>query len=936
MLHSPLGMTRLRHDRYLACDDERAWDLATGDVVRLDEVGVETAEAHPPSGTLIEVLDHGHDGAPRWVTADGGAGVSTEAAARRAAADARARGFIPMSVEMYVRLRDVLTEDLRGRALMLIARSGTAPELARRAFIDVAARSQRPHVLLTFPSTRGARQFLVREAPAAYSAPVAISIQQRSDVAQYAERAQRAVEFVRAGCHAAGERLLREVAAALVRRRAFDPAVRTLVSLGRLLLERGRALDADRTFDDATAVAQDGKLDALALDLRVWQALARTDAGRLTAAESLCRAVLLTGALTTHRKAWAQATLARILLWQRRVEEIPTIECVPENLDELEDVLAASVTATAVRLFIERERIFEAGQCARALIDRAGSDDPTVRTIASMAQLRVLCAAGDLSLAEGCFVDLAQQARMARAPLRVARARLLWADALRRAGRERDAEREIRRLCRMRVAAPPLLREAIDRRSHDRNRVATGSQTRIFVGSGSRATDLVRVVQEEERDDRAVRGVLGYVAQALNTSRIDMVSVDGGPVATVLTVGSGMPTRLGERALEAGIVIGPEPGDSGHEIAVPVRTGHRLFAAFVARWAMDMTPAPHAGELLELAAAIAAPRVEAMLATARETACAAVAVPELIGIGSSMNDVRKAIARAAAAPFAVLIEGESGVGKELVARAIHQLGPRRERRFCDVNCAALPDDLVESELFGHARGAFTGAVADRPGLFEEANGGTLFLDEVADLSPRAQAKLLRVLQQHEVRRVGESFSRKTDVRVVSAANRDVRSEVADGRFRQDLLYRLDVIRIRIPPLRERPEDIPVLATFFWRAAADRVGTTATLTHGIVAALSRYHWPGNVRELQNVIAALAVAAPSRGRVRPSLLPSVVTGATPLSCALLTDARAQFERRFIEVAVARAGGSHTRAARELGISRQGLLKMMIRLGLSGTAV
>ena len=171
-------------------------------------------------------------------------------------------------------------------------------------------------------------------------------------------------------------------------------------------------------------------------------------------------------------------------------------------------------------------------------------------------------------------------------------------------------------------------------------------------------------------------------------------------------------------------------------------------------------------------------------------------MPELVGVSRAMEDVRRAIVRAAAAPFSVLIEGESGVGKELVARAIHQLGPRRERRFCDVNCAAIPEDLLESELFGHARGAFTGAVADRPGLFEDADGGTLFLDEVADLSPRGQAKLLRVLQQHEVRRVGETFSRTVDVRLVAAANRDMRTEAAAGRFRQDLLYRLDVIRIR--------------------------------------------------------------------------------------------------------------------------------------------
>jgi transcriptional regulator with GAF, ATPase, and Fis domain len=295
--------------------------------------------------------------------------------------------------------------------------------------------------------------------------------------------------------------------------------------------------------------------------------------------------------------------------------------------------------------------------------------------------------------------------------------------------------------------------------------------------------------------------------------------------------------------------------------------------------------------------------------------------------------VRKAVARAALSPFAVFVEGESGVGKELVARAVHHLSPRRERRFCDINCAALPDDLFESELFGHARGAFTGAVAERAGLFEEADGGTLFLDELADLSPRAQAKLLRVIQQHEVRRIGESFSRSVDVRLVAAVNRDMQVEVREGRFRQDLLYRLDVVRIRIPPLRERPDDIPILALHFWRAAAERVGTRAVLTHGVLAALSRYSWPGNVRELQNVMAALAVAAPAHGRLRPSLLPPAIAGAPTVAAPRFVEARAEFERRFVEMALARAAGSRSRAARDIGLSRQGLLKLMARLGIGG---
>jgi two-component system response regulator HydG len=179
--------------------------------------------------------------------------------------------------------------------------------------------------------------------------------------------------------------------------------------------------------------------------------------------------------------------------------------------------------------------------------------------------------------------------------------------------------------------------------------------------------------------------------------------------------------------------------------------------------------------------------------------------------------------------------------------------------------------------------------------------------------------------------VGATFSRQVDIRVVSAANRDLRKEVAEGRFRQDLLYRLDVIRIRVPPLRERPEDILVLASHIWQAAAARVGSRATLTHGVLASLSRYHWPGNVRELQNVMAGLAVSAPARGQVKASQLPPVIAGATGPSTTRLADAREQFERRFIELALARAGGRRARAARELGLSRQGLLKMIARLGI-----
>jgi len=304
----------------------------------------------------------------------------------------------------------------------------------------------------------------------------------------------------------------------------------------------------------------------------------------------------------------------------------------------------------------------------------------------------------------------------------------------------------------------------------------------------------------------------------------------------------------------------------------------------------------------------------------------------LIGVSPAMIDVRRSVERASGAPFAVLIEGESGSGKELVAREIHRSGPRRDRPFCTLNCAALPDELVESELFGHARGAFTGAVGERAGVFEEAHTGTLLLDEVGELSPRAQAKVLRVIQEGELRRIGENISRRVDVRIVSATNRELRQEVTHGRFRLDLLYRLDVIRITVPPLRERREDIPLLVDKLWREAADRVGCRATLGVATVAALAEHEWTGNVRELQNVLAALAVRVAKRGVVAPAALPPQFGDrARPEGCRL-DDARRLFEERFVRAALARNGGRRSVAASELGLTRQGLAKIMNRLGLT----
>ena len=321
-------------------------------------------------------------------------------------------------------------------------------------------------------------------------------------------------------------------------------------------------------------------------------------------------------------------------------------------------------------------------------------------------------------------------------------------------------------------------------------------------------------------------------------------------------------------------------------------------------------------------------RLDALALRDAESECA----PEILGRSLSIGDLRNSLARVAPTTFPVLIEGESGTGKELVARAVHRLSPRREHRLVCVNCAALTDELIEAELFGHTRGAFTGAVGARAGLFEEAHGGTIFLDEVSELSPRGQAKLLRVLQEHEIRRVGENAPRRVDVRVVAATNLPLSEAVAAGRFRDDLRFRLAVVRLRLPPLRERLEDLPLLAQSFWKRALTETGKRAMLGPDALSSLMRHPWPGNIRELQNVIAGLAVAAPARGRVTERHVRQVVSHlATEEPPVPLETARRVFERRVVTAALVRHAGRRTRAAEELGLTRQGLTKLLRRLGL-----
>jgi two-component system response regulator HydG len=301
-----------------------------------------------------------------------------------------------------------------------------------------------------------------------------------------------------------------------------------------------------------------------------------------------------------------------------------------------------------------------------------------------------------------------------------------------------------------------------------------------------------------------------------------------------------------------------------------------------------------------------------------------------------LREVLDRVVRVAPSDATVLITGESGTGKEVVARALHVASRRGDKAFVPVNCAAITETLLESELFGHARGAFTGATRSRRGVFEEADGGTLFIDEIGETAPGFQAKLLRVLQEGELRRVGESTPVRVDVRIIAATNQDLRKLIAEKRFREDLFYRLNVLPIWIPPLRERREDVPLLAVHFLDRYNQRSGTKKRFSADALAELADHSWPGNVRELENVVeqaGALARAdeiGPDELRLEtPAGSGAPRPGSGPRSLAAAVE---EAERASIEEALQRCGGDQVRVATELEVSSTTLWRKMKRLGIT----
>jgi two-component system nitrogen regulation response regulator NtrX len=444
----------------------------------------------------------------------------------------------------------------------------------------------------------------------------------------------------------------------------------------------------------------------------------------------------------------------------------------------------------------------------------------------------------------------------------------------------------------------------------------------------------VLIVDDEAGVRSALGGVLrdeGYAVEAVESGEACLDRVTRAPFDVIildiwLPGMDGLVTlaRLRERRVDAPVVM-----ISGHgNIESAVRAIKMGAFDFVEKpLSLDKT-------VLVVGNAVRQRRLEAENRALRETVDRRLT---MIGESYVMAQLREQVAMAAPTNGRVLIFGENGTGKELVARSIHHLSRRRGGPFVEVNCAAIPEELIESELFGHVKGAFTGAVADRRGKFEASDGGTLFLDEIGDMSVKTQAKVLRALQEQVVEPVGGTGTVKVDVRILAATNKDLPTEIRAGRFREDLYFRLNVIPIFVPPLRDREADIPLLASHFMSELAREYGRRPKrLDPAAAAGLRSYRWPGNVRELRNVVERLMIMVPGDTISLADLVfldPSAVPLAEPPGLPVLSlhDARDRFERDYILRALAVQQGNMSRTAEVLGVERSNLYRKMRAFGL-----
>jgi DNA-binding NtrC family response regulator len=441
---------------------------------------------------------------------------------------------------------------------------------------------------------------------------------------------------------------------------------------------------------------------------------------------------------------------------------------------------------------------------------------------------------------------------------------------------------------------------------------------------------------------RAMSGVFESLGRALLCVDAEFRVVHASPGLDAVA-GPGAADRAAGQMLQD--VFGPELFGPGGTLRQALLAGERRegwgasIRTLAERRLLSLSAAPVTG----IDSPLCDPRVAYIVVVrSGEDAAGTMAQPTLfsglVGASKAMRDVFRLVEHLAESDATVLITGESGTGKELVARALHENSPRRAGPFVAVNCGAIPAELLESELFGHVRGAFTGAVRDREGRFDLANGGAIFLDEVGDLPLALQVKLLRVLQERTFERVGESRSRRTNARILAATNRDLKREVAEGRFREDLLYRLRVVPIAIPALRERREDIEPLARHLLARVGARHGRALWLSAEALRLFLDYPWPGNGRELENALE-YAVAVCRGQTIHPADLPAEVREhAAPTAAADARSRRAVSapsgdpdERERLEQALARHRWNRERAASELGMSRTTLWRKMRELGL-----
>jgi DNA-binding NtrC family response regulator len=446
-------------------------------------------------------------------------------------------------------------------------------------------------------------------------------------------------------------------------------------------------------------------------------------------------------------------------------------------------------------------------------------------------------------------------------------------------------------------------------------------------------------------DDEAMRDLLrealeddGYAAEAVGGGRAGIDRVRRGGIDLVISDVK-MPDLDGLDMLREIKAVTPSP----HVITITAFGSIDTAIRAVKLGAFDYITKPFEIDqlILSVEKALAERELRSEVARLRAEVQRSYRWGDIVGKSPAMREIFETIRRLSASDVTVLVTGESGTGKELVAKSLHFNSPRKGRPFVPLNCATIPDTLLDSELFGHKRGAFTDARADRAGLFVEADGGTLFLDEIAELSPALQAKLLRVIQEGEIRPLGASRAVSVDVRVIAATNKDLEARLKTGAFREDLYYRLNVIHIHLPPLRDRTEDLLALSEHFLAACAARAGKEVRGLHeSATKALLAHAWPGNVRELENTIER-AVALCEGRHIRVEDLPATVRERRPgepdtLQMALARGLTlAELEREYIQRVLTAEGGNKTRAAQRLGLDRKTLYRKLEEYSAEGGA-